>query len=63
MTYVAVFMSCLMIAGIAALVVQTVRSAGTELWLRISAAIVSSTFASLLVIPIGFAVVQSLLAE
>ncbi|CAB3868177.1 hypothetical protein N5C72_11545 [Achromobacter mucicolens] len=63
MTYVAVFMSCLMVMGIVALVVQTIRSAGPEPLLKISAAIVSSTFASLLLVPLGFAVALTMLVE
>ncbi|WP_447918750.1 hypothetical protein [Achromobacter aegrifaciens] len=63
MTYVAVVISCLMVVGIVALVVQTVRSAGSEPWLKISAAIVSSLFASLLLIPLGYAVAQTVLIE
>ncbi len=63
MTYVAVVMSCLMVVGIVALVIQTVRSAGSEPWLKISAAIVSSLFASLLLIPLGYAVAQTVLIE
>lgn len=42
MTYVAVVISCLMVVGIVALVIQTIQSAGSEPWLKISAAIVSS---------------------
>ncbi|KRC76568.1 hypothetical protein D3C87_412730 [compost metagenome] len=63
MTYVAVVISCLMVVGIVALVIQTIQSAGPEPWLKISAAIVSSTFASLLLIPLGYAVAQSMLIE
>ncbi|MGY6271131.1 hypothetical protein ACXIUT_15690 [Achromobacter denitrificans] len=61
MTHVAVAISCLMVMGIVALVIQTIQSAGPEPWLRISAAIVSSLFASLLLIPLGYAVAQSVL--
>ena len=60
MTYIAVAMSCLMVVGIVTLMVQTVQSAGPEPWLKISATIVSALFASLLVIPIGYAVAQTL---
>ncbi|MEN4918680.1 hypothetical protein ABE485_08400 [Achromobacter spanius] len=63
MTYVAVFMSCLMVVGIVALVVQTIQGAGPEPWLKISATIVSSLFASLLLIPLGYAVAQTMLIE
>lgn len=63
MTYFAVFMSCLMVVGIVALVIQTIQSAGPEPLLKISAAIVSSTFASLLLIPLGYAVAQTMLLE
>ena len=63
MTYVAVFLSCLMVMGIVALVIQTIRSAGPEPWLKISAAIVSSTFASLMLVPLGFAVALTMLVE
>jgi len=56
-------MSCLMVVGIVALVIQTVQSAGSEPWLKISAAIVSSLFASLLLIPLGYAVAQTVLIE
>jgi hypothetical protein len=56
-------MSCLMVMGIVGLVIQTIRSAGPEPWLKISAAIVSSTFASLLLIPLGYAVAQSMLID
>ena len=63
MTYVAVVISCFMVVGIVALVIQTVRSAGSEPWLKISAAIVSSLFASLLLIPLGYAVAQTVLIE
>jgi hypothetical protein len=63
MTYVAVFMSCLMVMGIVALVIQTIRSAGPEPLLKISAAIVSSTFASLLLVPLGFAVALTMLVD
>lgn len=58
MTYVAVVISCLMVVGIVALVIQTIQSAGPEPWLKISAAIVSSLFASLLLIPLGYAVAR-----
>lgn len=40
MTYVAVVISCLMVVGIVALVIQTIQSAGSEPWLKISAAII-----------------------
>lgn len=60
MTYIAVAMSCLMVVGIVTLMVQTVQSAGPEPWLKISATIASALFASLLVIPIGYAVAQTL---
>jgi hypothetical protein len=63
MTNVAVVISCLMVVGIVALVIQTIKSAGPEPWLKISAAIVSSTFASLLLIPLGYAVAWSMLLE
>ncbi|MGS1106428.1 hypothetical protein ACVCNH_09275 [Achromobacter anxifer] len=63
MTYVAVVISCLMVVGIVALVIQTVQSAGSEPWLKISAAITSSLFASLLLIPLGYAVAQAVLIE
>ncbi|EHK65180.1 hypothetical protein [Achromobacter arsenitoxydans] len=63
MTYLAVFMSCLMVVGIVALVIQTIQGAGPEPWLKISAAIVSSLFASLLLIPLGYAVAQTMLIE
>ncbi|CAB3842343.1 hypothetical protein LMG26689_01544 [Achromobacter animicus] len=63
MTYLAVFMSCLMVMGIVALVIQTIQSAGPEPWLKISAAIVSSTFASLMLVPLGFAVALTMLVE
>ncbi|WP_313625457.1 hypothetical protein [Achromobacter sp.] len=63
MTYLAVFMSCLMVVGIVALVIQTIQGAGPEPLLKISAAIVSSTFASLLLIPLGYAVAQTMLIE
>lgn len=63
MTNVAVVISCLMVVGIVALVIQTIKSAGPEPWLKISAAIVSSTFASLLLIPLGYAVARSMLLE
>lgn len=63
MTYLAVFISCLMVVGIVALVVQTIQGAGPEPWLKISAAIVSSTFASLLLIPLGYAVAQTMLID
>jgi len=63
MTYVAVVISCLMVMGIVALVIQTIQSSGPEPWLKISAAIVSSTFASLLLIPLGYAVAQSMLID
>jgi len=52
-----------MVVGIVALVIQTVQSAGSEPWLRISAAITSSLFASLLLIPLGYAVAQAVLIE
>ena len=61
MTHVAVVISCLMVMGIVALVIQTIQSAGPEPWLKISAAIVSSLFASLLLIPLGYAVARSVL--
>jgi hypothetical protein len=47
--------------GIVALVIQTIQTAGPEPLLKISAAIVSSLFASLLLIPLGYAVAQSVL--
>ncbi|MBO9331555.1 hypothetical protein A6B37_23165 [Achromobacter sp. HZ01] len=61
MTHVAVVISCLMVMGIVALVIQTIQTAGPEPLLKISAAIVSSLFASLLLIPLGYAVAQSVL--
>ena len=61
MTHVAVVISCLMVMGIVAVVIQTIQTAGPEPLLKISAAIVSSLFASLLLIPLGYAVAQSVL--
>jgi len=52
-----------MVVGIVALVIQTIQGAGPEPLLKISAAIVSSTFASLLLIPLGYAVAQTMLIE
>lgn len=63
MTYVAVVISCLMVVGIVALVIQTIQSAGSEPWLKISAEIVSSLFASLLLIPLGYAVAQTMVLD
>jgi hypothetical protein len=52
-----------MVVGIVALVIQTVQSAGPEPWLKLSAAIVSSLFASLLLIPLGYAVAQTMVMD
>ncbi len=59
MSYLA-FIGCMVVMGIVALLVQTVRSAGPEPVLKVSAAIISSTFAFLLLIPMAYAIAQSI---
>ncbi|ETH81394.1 hypothetical protein, partial [Bordetella pertussis] len=59
MEYVAVF-SSLAILSILALLAKTIQSAGSETLVKISATVISSTFAFLLIIPIAFAMFMSL---
>ncbi|AKQ56103.1 MULTISPECIES: hypothetical protein [Bordetella] len=59
MTYVAVC-SLLVILAIVGLVVKTWQSAGTEVAAKMSAALAGSTYAFLLIIPLGFLLVSSL---
>ncbi|KCB39127.1 hypothetical protein L541_1728 [Bordetella hinzii CA90 BAL1384] len=49
-----------MILAIVGLVVKTWQSAGTEVAAKMSAALAGSTYAFLLIIPLGFLLVSSL---
>ncbi|MDQ8034943.1 hypothetical protein CEG14_17285 [Bordetella genomosp. 1] len=58
MTYVAVC-SLLVILAIVALLVATIRFAGSETPARVSAALGGSTFAFLLILPVSILLMQS----